>query len=126
MLRALVRKRPIDLINSRTRSSPRSSIACGVSANANRAGVALLTPASVACAESTTATSRVKAFDATSSPFGSGSAAWKRSKIAVAVARETGSTVLATVAGGPHQRLGRRRCDLRQRFTFVSHWRNTR
>ena len=47
------------LISSRTLSSPSAAILAGVSAAANRAGVALLTPASVACADSTTATSSV-------------------------------------------------------------------
>ena len=50
------------LDQSRTLSSPSASIFSGVSAMAKSAGVALLTPASVACAESTTATSRVKGF----------------------------------------------------------------
>ena len=56
---ALVRNRPMVLISSRTRASPSATISAGVSAAANSAGVALLTPASVACADSTTATSRV-------------------------------------------------------------------
>ena len=56
---ALVRNSPMVLINSRTRSSPSAAIFSGVSASANSAGVALLTPASVACADSTTATSSV-------------------------------------------------------------------
>ena len=78
---ALVRKRPIDLMSSRTRSSPSASIFSGVSASAKSFGVALLTPASVACAESTTATRKVKALSETSSPFGSGSRASKRANI---------------------------------------------
>ena len=53
---ALVLNRPMVLMNSRTRSSPSATILAGVSAAANNAGVALLTPASVACADSTTAT----------------------------------------------------------------------
>ena len=56
---ALVRKRPMVLIRSCTRASPSAAILAGVSAAANSAGVALLTPASVACADSTTATSSV-------------------------------------------------------------------
>src|SRR4249920_3293279 len=75
---ALVRKRPMVFTSSRTRSSPNAAIFCGVSAAANSAGVALLTPASVACAESTTATSRVNGLTCLSSPLGSGMAAWKR------------------------------------------------
>jgi len=62
-------------------SSPSASIFCGVSATANRPRVALLTPASVACAESTTATSSVKALTCSSSPFGSGRCTEKRRKI---------------------------------------------
>ena len=46
-------------MKSRTFSSPSAAIFSGVSAAANSAGVALLTPASVACADSTTATSSV-------------------------------------------------------------------
>jgi len=49
----------MDLISSRTFSSPSAAIFFGVSAAANRAGVALLTPASVACADNTTAISSV-------------------------------------------------------------------
>ena len=59
-------------------ASPSLTIFSGVSASANSAGVALLTPASVACAESTTATSSVNGLMWTSSPLGSGLAAWKR------------------------------------------------
>ena len=44
---------------SRTFASPSVTIFSGVSAAANKAGVALLTPASVACADRTTATSSV-------------------------------------------------------------------
>ena len=43
-------------------SSPSAAIFSGVSATAKSAGVALLTPASVACADSTTATRRVNGF----------------------------------------------------------------
>ena len=60
------------LMRSRTRSSPSATIFSGVSASANSAGVALLTPASVACADSTTATSSVNGLTCCSSPFGSG------------------------------------------------------
>lgn len=44
----------------------------GVSATLNSARVARFTPTSVACAESATATSRVKGLVCSSSPFGSG------------------------------------------------------
>src|ERR1700723_3095201 len=74
------------LINSVTRSSPRATIFSGVSAIANNAGVALFTPASVACADSTTATSSVKGLMYLSSPFGVGLAAARRSKIASVLA----------------------------------------
>src|SRR5215467_12528025 len=66
------------LIRPCTRSSPSAAIFCGVSAAANSAGVALLTPASVACADSTTATSSVYGLMCWSSPRGSGLALWKR------------------------------------------------
>src|SRR5579862_319607 len=66
------------LIRSRTRSSPSAAILAGVSASTNRAGVALLTPASVACAESTTATSNVNGLTYCSSVFGAGLASAKR------------------------------------------------
>src|SRR6267378_3803491 len=68
------------LMYSRTFSSPSASIFCGVSATSNSARVALLTPASVACADKTTATSRVKGLRCSSSPFGSGLALRKRLK----------------------------------------------
>src|SRR5689334_23593834 len=68
------------LMYSRKRSSPRSSIFCGVSAISNKARVALLTPASVACADSTTATSNVNGLTCSSSPLGSGLALRKRLK----------------------------------------------
>src|SRR5215472_5256520 len=60
------------------RSSPSATILAGVSATANSAGVALLTLASVACADSTTATSNVNGVTYWSSPTGSGLAAAKR------------------------------------------------
>ena len=66
------------LTSSRTRASPSAAILSGVSASANKAGVALLTPASVACADSTTATSSVNGLMCLSSPFGAGLAAAKR------------------------------------------------
>ena len=69
---ALVRNSPIVRISSITRSSPSASIFAGVSASANSAGVALLTPASVACADSTTATSSVNGLMNSSSVCGIG------------------------------------------------------
>src|SRR3979409_518133 len=66
------------LMYSRTFSSPSASIFCGVSATANSARVALLTPASVACADSTTATRSGEGVGCSSSPFGSGLALRKR------------------------------------------------
>ena len=72
MLRALVRKSPIVRINSVTRASPSATIFAGVSASANKAGVALLTPTSVACADKTTATRRVNGLMNSSSVCGIG------------------------------------------------------
>src|SRR3954464_5392915 len=66
------------LIRSRILSSPSAAIVSGVSAAANSAGVALLTPASVACADSTTATSSVNGLTYCSSVFGAGLACRKR------------------------------------------------
>jgi len=56
---ALVLNRPMLLIASRSDSSPNSTMACGVLMRANKGLVAMLTLASVAWAESTTATSKV-------------------------------------------------------------------
>jgi len=47
------------LIAAASRSSPSATIFSGVSTVANSGPVALFTPLSVACADSTTATSRV-------------------------------------------------------------------
>src|ERR1700676_4748791 len=66
------------LIRSRILSSPSGAIFSAVSAGANSAGVALLTPASVACAERTTATSSVNGLTYCSSVFGSGLACRNR------------------------------------------------
>jgi hypothetical protein len=71
----------MDLIYSRKPSSPSASIFSGVSTALNSVAVARLTPLSVACAESTTATRKVKSLTDLSSPFGSGSISWKRRKI---------------------------------------------
>src|SRR6266700_7193019 len=68
------------LMASRSLSSPSATIFCGVSATANSARVARLTPASVACADSTTATNSVKGLRCSSSPFGSGFARRNRLK----------------------------------------------
>ena len=57
---ALVLNNPMVLMRSRIFASPNRIIFSGVSAAANRPGVALFTPTSVACADSTTATKRVK------------------------------------------------------------------
>src|ERR1700685_3489028 len=76
----------MDLIRSVSFSSPSAAYFLGVSAIANNAGVALFTPASVACADSTTATSSVKGLMYLSSPFGVGLAAARRSKLASVLA----------------------------------------
>ena len=57
MFLALLRNRPMVLMCSATPSSPRVIIASGVGAAANSLRVARFTLLSVACAESTTATS---------------------------------------------------------------------
>jgi len=54
---ALVLNSPMVLIASRRRSSPKSTICCGVLMCSNSGRQAMLTLASVACAERTTATS---------------------------------------------------------------------
>src|SRR5262245_41755854 len=86
------------LMRSCNASSPSATILLGVSATLNRPLVALLTPVSVACAESTTATSRVNGLTYSNSPFGSGLAAAKRAKIS---STRSGD-------GGVRPRLGRR------------------
>ena len=63
---------PDGLDESRKLSSPSAAIFSGVSAAGNSAAVALLTPLSVACAESTTATSSVYGLTYCSSVLGSG------------------------------------------------------
>ena len=70
------------LICSVTPSTPSASMACGVGAASNSAGVALFTPTSVACADSATATSRVKASRYCSSVVGRGLAADRIENIA--------------------------------------------
>ena len=54
---ALVLNRPMVLIASRSASSPSSTICSGVLIRSNSGRVAMFTLASVACADSTTATS---------------------------------------------------------------------
>src|SRR5437763_3500458 len=62
------------------RASPSASIFGGVSTIAKSGLVALLTPTSVACADSTTATRRVKGVAYSSSVAGAGRAAASRRK----------------------------------------------
>ena len=57
MFFALLRKRPIDWMYGISPSTPSSTIAGGVLATGKSFAVALFTPLSVACADSTTATS---------------------------------------------------------------------
>ena len=85
------------MIRSASPASPSAAILAGVSATANSARVALLTPASVACADSTTATSSVNGLTYSSSLFGSGLAAASRAKISSARAS---SAAFAAPAGG--------------------------
>src|SRR3954453_7317606 len=87
------------LIASRNLSSPSAIIFCGVSAILNSARVARLTPASVACADSTTATSRVYGLRCSSSPFGSGLALRKRLKASWISAGVHGSGFTSLFAG---------------------------
>ena len=82
---ALAAIKPDRLDNLLKPDAPSATIVAGVSAIANSRRVALLTPVSVACADSTTATSKVKGLRNSSSPFGSGRALASRSKIASAL-----------------------------------------
>src|SRR3989338_8056078 len=68
-------------IYSRSFSSPSVSIACGVLATGNSCRVAALTLTSVACAESSTATSSSNGVRYSSSVAGCGFAACRRRKI---------------------------------------------
>src|SRR4029079_10187524 len=87
------------LMRACTSSRPSATIFPGVSAALNTLRVALLTPASVACADSTTATSRVYGFTYSSSPLGSGFAAAKRRNISATRSGETrGRLPLARLA----------------------------
>src|SRR5262247_3807440 len=61
-------------------STPSASMRCGVLATANRRRVALLTPASVACADSSTAASNSKTLLYSSSLAGWGLAAFRMAK----------------------------------------------
>src|SRR5579872_554040 len=88
------------LMASRSFSSPRSSIFCGLSATWNKARVARLTPASVACADSTTATRSVKGLRCSSSPLGSGLALRKRSNASRTSASVQGFGFFAAAALG--------------------------
>src|SRR5262247_3835943 len=76
------------LMRSCRPSSPSWSIFWGVLATLKSGSVALLTPASVAWADRTTATSSVKGLAYASSPLGSGLAAAKRRKISAARSRD--------------------------------------
>ena len=67
-------------IASASLASPSATIFAGVSTSANNGPVALFTPLSVACADNTTATSKVYGLTCSSSPFGSGLAACNRAK----------------------------------------------
>src|ERR1700761_5116057 len=88
------------LIYSRNVSSPSASIFCGVSATWNSVRVARLTPASVACAERTTATRSVNGLRCSSSPFGSGLALRNRSNASRTSAGVHGLTTLSLDALG--------------------------
>src|SRR5262245_49221691 len=93
------------LMRSCTSSRPSATIFLGLSAALNSPRVALLTPASVACADSTTATSRVYGLTYSSSPLGSGLSVAKRRKISATrsgdgLARRRPLARLALALGG--------------------------
>src|SRR5437870_13703480 len=95
------------LMYSRRRSSPSATILAGVSATLNEAGVALLTPASVACADSTTATMSVNGSTCRSSPRGRGLAAAKRRNASsISAVDHCGSAPLAALASAAALFLG--------------------
>jgi hypothetical protein len=75
---ALVLNRPIVLMCCFRPSSPKATICSGVFTSAKSARVALLTPASVAWADSTTATSSWKTLPDSSSVSGCGFASARR------------------------------------------------
>lgn len=78
---ALLLNSPIVLTWFFNFASPKASIFFGVSATANKAGVALFTPTSVACADSTIATNKVKSLVENSSVVGAGFLALRRLNI---------------------------------------------
>ena len=82
MFFALLRKRPIDWTYGMSPSTPSATMAAGVAATGKSFAVALFTPLSVACADSTTATSSSNGVRCESSDAGFGLAARRRSKIA--------------------------------------------
>src|SRR5690554_5877474 len=84
---ALVLNRPMVEMWRLSASSPRSRIACGVLATGYRRRVALLTPTSVACADSRTAISSSNGVEYSSSVVGFGLSSDRRSNICVISAR---------------------------------------
>lgn len=94
----------MEAISGVSPDSPSASIFCGVSARANNFTPALLTETSVAWADSTTATSRVKGFLNASSVCGDGAIWAKWSKIAWMRAFSAGDSRLRF---GAALRLGR-------------------
>ena len=70
MFFALLRKRPIDCTYGMRPSTPSATIAAGVLATGKSFAVALFTPLSVACADSTTATSSSNGVRCSSSERG--------------------------------------------------------
>src|SRR3954469_9689872 len=81
------------LMRLRTWTRPSLTILSGASAAANSAGVALLTPASVACADSTTATSSVNGATCRGSVCGFAFAALKRRNASSIAAAFQGGTL---------------------------------
>src|ERR1700739_3365434 len=96
-------------------------MAAGVAATSNRGPVALLTPASVAWAESTTATSKVYGSTCLSSPRGSGLAAAKR-RHAVSVSSAVHALIVLPAATAAMAALGgrRTRASLVGRVAFLT------
>src|SRR5262245_38570604 len=96
-------------------------MAAGVDATWNSGPVALLTPASVACAESTTATSKVYGSTCLSSPRGSGLAAAKR-RNAVSTSSAVQALIVLPAATAAMAALGgrRTRASLVGRVAFLT------
>ena len=109
---ALVRNRPMVRMYSVSAGRPRARTLAGVFATTNRRRVALFTPTSVACAESSTAASSSNTLVYSSSVFGCGLAA-------ASVAKR--GAISAVFTGGSAARLGAR--GARRRGAAAARWR---